>query len=418
MRRGRLEIVTVGLNPNRQLVGSDPGGGAYDLGLFIGTNGGPQVPTQRQLFVLCAKYFNAGQRGRLVGFRQYLTMFDSIPLGAGPAAYNFPLERPVVTPTWSYVDGNVLWGIRQLPPGATMLANAQNGEGMAFEVSQTPAQLFETIVGNVVTPPNGGAFPGNVLNPELGRFFDLRCTDWSEPSVCDIPFEGPCNIVFMASVQQTHPQTRPAPPPTSGGGALQFLTTQGTTPEDAFLQNYPGSIYGRIAGALIFEMEEQAPTGSPKTYRRPGDGDRITRDTTEVGDNTMRRSAEDTSEYIACLPGEQSGPPGGGQQGGGSQPKRPASPPHPNAPNTSARLAGLPAAGPPAAGPTKSDGLIRRIVEQYRIGRGRQALPTSRVGTGLGSVPKEIEVDAASARALRRLVKWRDGNGDPSGGKR
>jgi len=401
VRRGRIEIVTVGLNPNRQLVGSDPQGGPYDLGLFVGTNGGPQVPTQRQLFVLCAKYFNAGQRGRLVGFRQYLTMFDSIPLGVGSAAYNFPLERPVVTPTWSYVDGNVLWGIRQLPPGATMLANAQNGEGMAFEVSQTPAQLFETIVGNVVTPPNGGAFPGNVLNPELGRFFDLRCTNWSEPSVCDIPFEGPCNIVFMASVQQTNPNTRPAPPPATGGGAIQFLTTQGTTPEDAFLQNYPGSIYGRIAGALIFEMEEQAPTGSPKTYRRPGDGDRLTRDTTEVGDNTMRRSAEDTSEYKACEDGSE------------PQPKRPASPPHPN---TSARLAGLPTAGPPVAG--KSDGLIRRIVEQYRIGRGRQALSTSRVGTGLGSVPKEIEVDADSARALRRLAKWRDGNGDPSGGKR
>jgi hypothetical protein len=413
VRRGRIEIVTVGLNPNRQLVGSDPQGGPYDLGLFIGTNGGPQTPTQRQLFVLCAKYFNAGQRGRLVAFRQYLTMLDSIPLGIGSAAYNFPLERPVVTPTWSYVDGNVLWGIRQLPPGATMLANAQNGEGMSFEVSQTPAQLFETIVGNVVTPPNGGAFPGNVLTPELGRFFELRCTDWSEPSVCDIPFEGPCNIVFMASVQQTHPQTRPAPPPTSGGGALQFLTTQGTTPEDAFLQNYPGSIYGRIAGALIFEMEEQAPTGSPKTYRRPGDGDRITRDTTEVGDNTMRRSAEDTSEYIACGDGSES-PPGGGQGGGGGhhQPKRPASPPHPNAPPgiaSSSRLAGLPT----SISTDVSKGTIDRLTQQWRVRHGNKPLPLPERGAGLGSLPKEVEIDAASMRALRLLAKWRDGNGGP-----
>jgi hypothetical protein len=397
MRRSRLEIVTVGLNPNRQLVGSDPLGGPYDLGLFIGTNGGPQVPTQRQLFVLCAKYFNAGQRGRVVGFRQYLTLLDQIPLGTGGGAYTYPLERPVVTPTWSYVDGNVLWGIRKLPPGAKILANAQNAEGMAFEVSQTPAQIFETIVGNVVTPPYGGSFPGNVLTPELGRFFDLRCDRWSEPSVCDVAFEGPCNIVFMASVQQTDPSTRSAPPPTTGGGALQFLTTQGTTPEDAFVQNYPLSIYGRIAGSLIFEMEEQAPTGSPKTYRRPGDGDRLTRDTTEVGDNTMRRSAEDTSAYDACLPeGGQSGEP---------QPKRPASPPHPNASNTSSRLAGL-----PAAVVTKADGIIQRIAKQWRTGRGEPKTVVHRPNmTGLGRAPQNPTTDAI----LRRLARWRQGNGGP-----
>ena len=90
MRRGRIEIVTIGANPNRQIVGSDPAGGPYDLGLWIGTNGGPQTRTQRQQFVLCAKYFNAGQRGRLVGFRQYLTLFDPISLGVGVDAYTFP----------------------------------------------------------------------------------------------------------------------------------------------------------------------------------------------------------------------------------------------------------------------------------------------------------------------------------------
>jgi len=392
MRRGRIEIVTIGLNPNRQLVGSDPAGGPYDLGLWIGTNGGPQIPTQRQQFVLCAKYFNAGQRGRLVGFRQYLTIIDNIVLGAGSTAYTYPLERPVETPTWSYTDGNVLWGIRQLPPGATMLANAQNADGLAFEVSQTPAQLFQTIVGNIVTPPNGGSFPGNVLTPELGRFFDLRCRRWSKPSRCDIPFEGPCNIVFMASVQQTNPGTRAAPPPTTGGGALPFLTTQGATPEDAFVQWYPGSIYGRIAGSLIFEMEEQAPTGGPKTYRRPGDADRITRDTTETGDNTMRQAADVTSEYKGA--GENSPPAG---------PKRPASPPHPNAPSG---LSGL-----PKDVVTKSDGIIQRIVKQWRTGRGEPKTVVHRPDTtGLGRVPEDTQKSEA---ILRRLAKWRQGNGGP-----
>lgn len=445
MRRARIEIVTVGQNDNLQLVGSDPLGGAYDLGLQIGTNGGPQTPTQRQLFMLAAKTFNAGQRGRLVGFREYLTI--GLQSASATPGVTYPLERPVETPTWKYADGNVLWGIRMMGPGEEdSIANAQNSNGLAFGFSQTPAQLFNTIVGNVITPPNGGAFPGNVLTPELGRMFDLRCRRWSYPSECDIPFEGPCTIAFFASVQQTNPGTRTnpivpacsnpipvseqisgaAPLPantlvahwivvtTSGGAGVigdlyfdngsgvgnvaiiapfvgesiipstnftggtislnagqiytwsgssfvvitqsQLLTTQGAVPEDAFLQSYPGSTYQRIAGSLIFEMEEQAPTGAPKTYRRPGDADRITRDTTETGDNTMRRSAEDTSQYDACGPGT---PPSSAPPLPGHQPKRPASPPHPNSPSTG-RLAGLPKIV------TASSVAIARIVKTWR----------------------------------------------------
>ena len=384
MRRGRLEIVTVGLNPNLQLVSSDPAGGGYGLGLWIGQNGGPQTPRQRQLFLLVSKRFNTGQRGRLVGFRQYLTIGTNLATLSGDATY--PLERPVETPTWQFVDGNVLWGIRQVPPESHFHPNLQNSEGMSFETAQTPSQLFETIVGNVITPPFGGLFPGNVLAPELSRFFELRCQRWSKPSRCDIPFEGPCDIAFFASVQQTTPNTRENPPTMP-----VFSTTQGAVPEDAFLQTYANVTYFRIAGSLIFEMEEQAPTGAPKTYRRPGDGDRITRDTTETGDNTMRRSAEDTSEYKAC-------------ESGGSQPapKRPASPPHPNA----SSLGSLP--------DSKETGVISRLVQRWRTGRTEITKPPIRPlpeRMGLGDLPKDVKEPVSSAVIGRLAKKWRNGNG-------
>lgn len=378
MRRGRLEIVTVGLNPNLQTVSSDPAGGGYGLGLWIGANGGPQTPQQRQLFLLVSKRFNAGQRGRLVGFRQYLTIGTYLPVASADGAL-YPLERPVETPTWQFLDGNVLWGIRQVPPESHFQPNLQNSEGLAFETAQTPAQLFETIVGNVITPPFGGVFPGNVLAPELGRFFDLRCRRWSRPSHCDIPFEGPCDIAFFASVQQTSPNNRENPPV-----APIFSTTQGAVPEDAFLQTYPGSFYFRIAGSLIFEMEEQAPTGAPKTYRRPGDADRITRDTTETGDNVMRRSAEDTSEYKAAVENK----PIVGRE-------RPLSPPH-----VSQSLGAL---------PKESGGVISRILRQWRTGHGKPDRPVPERGSGLGSIPYVPE-DPISAVTIDRIVrKWRKG---------
>jgi len=486
MRRGRLEIATIGFNPNLQLVGSDPNGSPYDLGLFVGANASADTPTERQLIMLCQKQFNAGQRGRLVGFRQYLTMGVNIPVTAPGGAAFYPLERPIETPTWKFIDGNVLWGIRRVPPSPHWKPNLLNADGFAFEWSETPAQLFESVAGGVVTPPYGGLFPGNVLVPELGRFFDLRCRRWSQPVELDIPFEGPCNIAFFASIQQTNPATRtPAPPigdsppipvsqqingnialpgnsanehwyvvTTSGGvgtvgelyfdngsgagnvtiipatigatiipstnftgGSItlnagqeyvwngsawiadastaepgQFTTTSGALPEDAFLQNYPGSTYFRIAGALIFEMEEQAPTGAPKTYRRPGDADRITRDTTEVGDNTMRRSAEDTSEYKAAK---------------AAQPvKRPQSPPH-----VTQSLGEL-----PKDVVEKSTGIIARISRAWRDtrspgGPGPGYASTHKAPTlseGLGQVPRQAITD--SERAIDRIARlWRSG---------
>jgi hypothetical protein len=291
MRNGRrIEIVTVGSNPNLQLVGSDASGSAADLGLWIGsTNAGETSPSMRQTFILCTKRFNAHQKGRLVGFRQYLTIGTYLPAFDAPPVY--PLERPVTTPTWKFTDGNVLWGIRKVFPETHFQPNLANADGLAFLFSQTPAQLFESFVGEAVVPPYGGYFLGNALTPELAQFSDLRGHRWDVVVPCDVEIVGPCDITFYASVKQTSPGGRLAIP-----GSPTFSTTSGATPEDAFVQTYENVSYFRVAGALIFEMEDYAPGGMPKTYRDPGGGDRITRDTTTTGDNEMRQSGSVTSD--------------------------------------------------------------------------------------------------------------------------
>jgi hypothetical protein len=481
VRRGRYERTSVGLNPNLQIVASDANGSPYDLGLFIGANDNSNTPSLRQLFVLAAARFGTGQRGRLVGFREYLTLYVNIAVTAGTGAAFYPLERPVETPTWKYTDGNVLWGIRRLPISFQMQPSLLNAEGFAFQWSDTAAQLFQSVAGPIITPPYGGLFPGQPLSPAIGRMNDLRCRRWSEEVTCDVPFEGPCIIALMASVQQTNPATRTPPPApgvelgpvpfqfsgadeppdnadtmyytvvtTSGGSATigqllysngsgtgvqsvfsvptgtviipattftggtitlnggqpyewngtawvptadstgdQFLVTQGTVPEDAFVQNYPGSTYGRIAGSLIFQEEEQAPTGAPKTYRRPGDADRLTRDTAETGDNVIRRSAEDTNEYKSCWDKPMPGFRGA------------TTPPH-----ASAALGELPKAD------GKTQEALRTISKRWRettpkTGEKSYQIspkPQTKSTIGLGNIPKDQQ------KIIQKITnKWRSG---------
>lgn len=297
MRRGRSELVTVGQNPNLQLVGSGPEGGPYDLGLMIGPNGGARI---RQTFLLATKTFGAHTRGYLRGLRQYLTIGTYLPVSG--TAQGYLLETPVVTPTWKFSDGNVMWMLRKIPGSKSHFTpNASNGPGISFRTANTPSLLFETVTGNppyvTSTPPYGGRPPGNILVPELGRFFDLR-SSWAEPLELDIEISGPCTIAFFASVQQTIPisagGTQIVPPATP-----VISTIAGAAPEDAFLQTYSSSgtpvSYIRIAGALQFEYVDFAPSGMPKTYRSASVGDRLTSDRAVTGDNEIRQSGAITS---------------------------------------------------------------------------------------------------------------------------
>jgi hypothetical protein len=256
MRGSRYEVLTTGFDSSRQGVGSDPDQSGYNVGLRV-----PSVatsPTNRYTMALAQARFGGNRKARLVGMRQLVTIGQFVANDAQGSKY--PLELQVTAPWWSFTDGNISWHLRRIPIPTYQTANTGNTEGKQFLYSRTPALLFSTAGladGTGYVPPFGGKIPGVPLVAELGTFRDLR-TQWSSDNAwydLDIEIEGPCDIILFASVKQTDPATR-------GTLVLPESLPAGTThlpSEDAFVVNFPQSIYWRVAGSLVFEEEQYVP---------------------------------------------------------------------------------------------------------------------------------------------------------------
>lgn len=202
----------------------------------------------RYMFQLARAQFNAGQVARLVGMRQYVTIGQGVENGEDSTVY--PIERPIVTPSWRFPDGNISWHLRRFELQPNTNANTHNRSGLSFRNSGTPALLYTR------APDEMGGYasvrpPGNVVIPDLGNFHDIRFPWLSDRAwdSLDIEIRGPCSIGLFCSVQQTDPDSRVTlaltTPPAGGFGCLN--------PEDAFLLNFPDTVYTRVAGSLIFE---------------------------------------------------------------------------------------------------------------------------------------------------------------------
>lgn len=257
MRGTRRELSTVGFDQDLQLIGSDPYHSPYYLGQIIPAT--PAPAGARYLYMLSFTSLNAGEKQRLVGIRQLLTIAQYIAEGDGPDAKNYPLELEIESPFWKFPDGNVSWHLRRVAPGKVTTNNAGNAEGLQFRYGSTPCLLFETPPSLGYVPPNGGQPMGNALPevPDLATFHDLRfpyrsSQTWSE---LDIEIEGPCDIVLYASVLQTNPSTRATYtiPDTFIGSTVipketSFTATNGPA---------PSAVYKRIAGNMVFENPNQ-----------------------------------------------------------------------------------------------------------------------------------------------------------------
>jgi len=266
-RRGTShEISTVGFDQNLQTIGSDPYGSAYFVGISVPTTVLPK--NGRYLFMLALSRIGANEKARLVGIRQLVTIVANIPNGVGAAQTIYPLELQVFSPFWHFTDANISWHLKKVAPLKRNTNNAFNAEGLQFQYAQTPALLFQKApaeAGGYVAP-YGGIPPGNNLLADLSNFHDLRfpwqsSQTWSE---LDTEFEGPCDIALFASVKQTDPATRPTLP--------VGLTDnqQRTMPEeDRFVYNFPQTIYGRIAGSLVFERNNQYPDPQQLSEKTP-----------------------------------------------------------------------------------------------------------------------------------------------------
>lgn len=256
MRGRRFEVSTYGFDPNIQVIGSDPYGGAGTLGLLIPATL-PTDPSQRYLFMLAQAQFGAHESGRIVGLRQYVSLGVNVPSTArsiidgrdvGPLC-EYPLELEVKAPAWHPVDANISWHLTRVEPDLYQTSNPSNAEGFQFLSADTPALVYATPLPDY-HGPNGGRPYGTALDPQLGCFYDLRYP-WQndDEQYLDIEFEGPCKIVLWASVRQTVPGTR-CPLNLTG-----TVTTLMIPPEDAFLVNFPLAVYARVAGSIIFETD-------------------------------------------------------------------------------------------------------------------------------------------------------------------
>jgi hypothetical protein len=340
MRGTRYETSTTGLDTAYQGIYSDPYGGVYNAGLLI-----PQIRpadrtyTNRLLFTLAFARFGAHRRVRLVGLRQMLTVAAFVP-AAGGTSYILEKQIPSSQPLWHFTDASVSWHVHRVGPGYRPLKNPANSDGVAFRYSTAPALLFESGPNtDAYIPPYGGRPPGMPLSGPLGNLHDVRfewVSDHAWESVDSIEFEGPCDIVLFASVQQTNPanRTKLVVPGLLPAGTDSF-------PEmDAFVANMEANAipttYYRIAAAMIFEEENMIP------YPRTLEEDEINpwcMPTSQGGGQTMGSidpppgtggnvpsSPGGSASGGATLPGGgggasgggNGGPGGGGAEGGGN----------------------------------------------------------------------------------------------------
>jgi hypothetical protein len=293
MARRRFELSASGIDDGRIGLSTDPWtqGASQGPGLRVP----PVLPSdespatrQRYLFLLATrKILNPC---RLIGMRQGLTI-GCVLLADAPVAY--PLECPVTTPSWCFVDGNVSWHLVyednvEPNPHGPAITDTNN---WAKDCSDGPAMLYNTFTNTNVglngepilymenltayTPPQFQ----NQWKPVAGDlkcFYDIRFP-YSSESAWDsfaggdnekgIALEMGRRVSLYASILQTNPNIRAACVPAIGAGVPNNQAPNGLPPEEAFLSLITNNVnsgegglgnapvYWRVMGSLIFEDE-------------------------------------------------------------------------------------------------------------------------------------------------------------------
>ena len=271
-----IELQTTGADEYLQNVGGDPfhGSGSY-VGLRVPSL--PSTPDNRYLFLGATFSIGEHERARILGFRQLVT----IGLQQGAAASRTgdpgnirPVEFEVTSPVFRFVDGNVSHHLRRacgpgnrgLPPvvGAPLdqrsfKAGFADGPALLYRTATIPAGAPYTQL-TAYTPPNGGQPYGAPLENGLtmGSLYGLS-TPWNTHgawSSLGIDILGPDQVAWFISVKQTDPATRTAlVPPTTPA----VFYSNGLSPEEQFLLNFPTAIYWRVGVSLIVEFDRQGP---------------------------------------------------------------------------------------------------------------------------------------------------------------
>ena len=256
------EFVSQGWSLDRAGYGSSAlAGDASNTGLEV-----PKFnPTNnaRFLFRLAAAELAPGEIARVLRYRLAATIAQIVQVGA-PDPYPYVIEREILSPFWSFVDGNILWSLRYTPiQEETLLQapvakpNAYHGlggtdSGLLYEQYDPGASLY--------VPAAGGAMPGHEMGGR-GSLYDKR-SEWvpiQDPAGYTV--RGPGRVQLFASVLQTNPRERPELPPSLYPPNVAFAN--GLRPEDQFLLAWGQSPfnnvqYHRIMGAFTLEVANES----------------------------------------------------------------------------------------------------------------------------------------------------------------
>lgn len=256
---------TVGFSADRAGVGSSS---------LLGDAGVPYLPVpdflpingSRFLFLLCVASVAPGEVARLRRFRLTATIAQTAQVSLTPEppepsdAWRYTVAREIVSPWWSFPDGNITYYLRVLPPNKTFPAGPSPAQPSVQRAiyATSPALLAMTYdpTLRIYVPPAGGVPPGAPV-AGLDRISD-QLGVWQDAQHADFAVSGPARICIFASVKQTDPGTRPYLPTAQYPlGAF----SQGLRPEDEFLLSWgepPHNLvrYHGVAAAMELEHED------------------------------------------------------------------------------------------------------------------------------------------------------------------
>lgn len=256
---------TVGFSADRAGVGSsslvgDAGVPYLTVPDFLPING------SRFLFLLCVASVAPGEVARLRRFRLTATIAQVAQVSitpeppADPDAWRYTVAREVVSPFWSFSDGNItyylrVWGPNRSYPAGPALAQPSVQRALYATTPALLAMQYDPAV-RLYVPPNGGLPPGGPL-AGLDRISD-QLGVWQDAQHADFAVVGPAQVGIFASVKQTDPETRPYLP--TGQYPIAAFS-QGLRPEDEFLLSwgeYPTNRvrYQGVAAAMELEHED------------------------------------------------------------------------------------------------------------------------------------------------------------------
>lgn len=260
--RRRVELVSVAVDDDLQGVGATPVVGDFSsTGVRV-----PNTPTvdqsHRYLIRLCGAEVPSGAGLVIRGVRQAVTLraeYAQTDQQENPIG-TFVFEKEVESPWWHFIDGNVSFhfkwaqqvqSVRHIFDPLQLPGTSPSTFGIDSALLYTPNALGP-FVGPYV-PPGAGIPPGrdvDFLSVLREIRYPWRNTDWT----LSVPLEGPGVLVMYASVRQTNPDTRLAPPQLTAPAPFNDPLQCALRPEDQFLIQHPTCRYGRVAGAMVVDL--------------------------------------------------------------------------------------------------------------------------------------------------------------------